>query len=449
MSEHHEKSSENKSKIIAANTVDGKTTTQLKDNREHSVIQQKLSKKNTTHESSFIPVQRKNNTGLPDHLKTGMESLSNKNLDHVKVHYNSSKPAAVQAHAYAQGSNIHLGPGQEKHLPHELGHVVQQMEGRVKPTMKIGGTAINNDPSLEQEATHMGQRAIQRASFADAYKNADPVQTKKTDEDHTVQFQSMDHLGITGVNYAVMNQAGYSQWQKTAQAKFMSSAHHNGDQVVVTQFQNQNEVQQYLLSNKFIGGLVILEGILALAAGVALLVVSHGVAFAPGLTAISVGVAKIVRGAVTIHAGDKPTPGQKAVMDALRFFEASVALAGAAIGGNIPGMIFGVAKTLRSLLHLLMSCMNKENPSLAYKVFSGIAAALHWIEVTAGFVSGGIDSHAAVGSEGTSKAIKAITATNSIGVSASKIIRSSNQTAGAIKTIGTPPQPDANTPLLA
>ena len=37
-------------------------------------------------------------------------------MDHVKVHYNSSQPAQLNALAYAQGSDIHIGPGQEKHL---------------------------------------------------------------------------------------------------------------------------------------------------------------------------------------------------------------------------------------------------------------------------------------------------------------------------------------------
>ena len=72
-------------------------------------------------------VQKKaNNTGLPDHLKGGIENLSGISLDDVKVHRNSDKPSQLQAHAYAQGTDIHLGPGQEKHLPHEAWHVVQQ-----------------------------------------------------------------------------------------------------------------------------------------------------------------------------------------------------------------------------------------------------------------------------------------------------------------------------------
>jgi len=112
-------------------------------------------------QGKFEPVQKvENKTGLPDNLKSGMENLSGLSLDHVKVNYNSSKPAAVQAHAYAQGSDIHLASGQEKHLPHELGHVVQQMEGRVSPTTSVGGMAVNDNAGLENEATQMGDKAL-------------------------------------------------------------------------------------------------------------------------------------------------------------------------------------------------------------------------------------------------------------------------------------------------
>ncbi len=107
------------------------------------------------------PAPKKNNTGLPDNLKSGIENLSGMSMDHVRVHRNSDKPATVQAHAYAQGSNIHLAPGQEKHLPHEAWHVVQQAQGRVKPTMQMKGVAVNDDPGLEHEADVMGAKALQ------------------------------------------------------------------------------------------------------------------------------------------------------------------------------------------------------------------------------------------------------------------------------------------------
>ncbi|VAW85201.1 Translation initiation factor 2 (IF-2; GTPase) [hydrothermal vent metagenome] len=105
--------------------------------------------------------RKKNRTGMPDTLKTGIEHLSGHSMDDVKVHYNSPQPAQLQAHAYAQGTDIHLAPGQEKHLPHEAWHVVQQKQGRVKPTMQMKGKVnVNDDVGLEKEADIMGLKAM-------------------------------------------------------------------------------------------------------------------------------------------------------------------------------------------------------------------------------------------------------------------------------------------------
>ena len=100
---------------------------------------------------------------MPDHLKSGLENLSYMNLSSVRVHHNSSKPAQLNALAYTQGQDIHLGPGQEKHLPHEGWHAVQQMQGRVKPTMQAKGVSINDEEGLEREADVMGAKTLQMA----------------------------------------------------------------------------------------------------------------------------------------------------------------------------------------------------------------------------------------------------------------------------------------------
>lgn len=186
MNTHAEKTQENKKQSVA-NSITSKqgsseSTFQFVDNRHEAVVQNKLQElvHNSPQASKAAqlqaiadnhsakqqpPIQKKaNDTGLPDNLKTGMENLSGVSLDQVKVHYNSAKPATVQAHAYAQGSEIHLASGQEKHLPHELGHVVQQMEGRVKPTTSVGGMAVNDNAGLENEATVMGNKALSSAS---------------------------------------------------------------------------------------------------------------------------------------------------------------------------------------------------------------------------------------------------------------------------------------------
>jgi hypothetical protein len=78
------------------------------------------------------------------------------NMNEVAAHRNPQRPAQIGAQAFAQGNNIHLGRGQEQHLPHEAWHVAQQ-QGRVrqddeaaqrKPTASDGG--FQADSSVEQ-----------------------------------------------------------------------------------------------------------------------------------------------------------------------------------------------------------------------------------------------------------------------------------------------------------
>jgi hypothetical protein len=114
---------------------------------------------------------RPNDTGLPDGLKSGIEALSGVSLDDVSVHYNSDRPGQLDALALTQGTEIHVSPGQERHLAHEAWHVVQQSQGRVQPTAQLeGGVPLNDDEALEHEADTMGARA--------AAAGAQPVQRR-------------------------------------------------------------------------------------------------------------------------------------------------------------------------------------------------------------------------------------------------------------------------------
>lgn len=107
-------------------------------------------------------VRAANRTGLPDRLKSGIERLSGLSVDDVRVHYGSPKPARLGAEAYAQGSDIHVAPGQERHLAHEAWHVVQQKQGRVAPTLQMKGLGLNDDAGLEREADAMGALAVSK-----------------------------------------------------------------------------------------------------------------------------------------------------------------------------------------------------------------------------------------------------------------------------------------------
>jgi hypothetical protein len=112
--------------------------------------------------SAPVPEHLANNTGLPGRLKEGIENLSGISMDDVKTHYNSPKPSQLKAFAYTQGTDIFVGPGQEKHLAHEAWHVAQQKMGRVRPTVTtLEGHRINDDPGLENEADQMGEKIAQ------------------------------------------------------------------------------------------------------------------------------------------------------------------------------------------------------------------------------------------------------------------------------------------------
>ena len=96
--------------------------------------------------------QGPNLTGIPTQMKLDFEQRSGLSFDDVRVHYNSDKPARIGALAYTQGNQVHVGPGQERHLRHELGHVVQQKQGIVRPTTYINGLQVNDSPLLERSA---------------------------------------------------------------------------------------------------------------------------------------------------------------------------------------------------------------------------------------------------------------------------------------------------------
>lgn len=100
---------------------------------------------------------KENRTGIPAQLKERLEQSTGISLDDVRVHYNSALPARLDAWAYTKGNEVEIGPGQEHHLPHELGHVVQQKLGAVRANaMHSSGVALNTDPELEHQADEIG-----------------------------------------------------------------------------------------------------------------------------------------------------------------------------------------------------------------------------------------------------------------------------------------------------
>ena len=170
-------------------------------------------------QQSTAPIQKKENrTGLPDNLKQGIEQLSGMSMDEVKVHYNSDKPKEVGALAYTEGTDIHVGAGQEKHLSHEAWHVVQQMQGRVIPTKQMKKIAINDDPKLEAEANEMGKKALEIKS--DATVNQISHQLLKSDR----QMQKDTPRKVScGVAQRLIAKEGYDYTRLYAPKQWMDT----------------------------------------------------------------------------------------------------------------------------------------------------------------------------------------------------------------------------------
>jgi len=161
----------------------------------HKARQRPIQAKQKRIKSKQHPIQAKqkpisksqgNTQNLPLQMQTNMEAMGGVDLSDVKVHRNSGEPQKVGALAYAQGSDIHLGPGQEKHLGHEAWHTVQQKQGRVQPVLQAKGLSMNDDPQLEKEADVMGTKATQvvtpisTTTNSGAYTTSNsPIQQKK------------------------------------------------------------------------------------------------------------------------------------------------------------------------------------------------------------------------------------------------------------------------------
>ena len=162
------------------------------------------------------PVQKKeNNTGLPDNLKSGVENLSGVSMNDVQVHRNSDQPAQMQAHAFAQGTDIHVASGQEQHLPHEAWHVVQQKQGRVKPTTQMKGQIpVNDDKGLEHEADVMGAKTLSVGNSDQGATQLKEVGVSKDTVQKTGNGDKPTDVGVATEGIAPEKQKNQSQDQE-------------------------------------------------------------------------------------------------------------------------------------------------------------------------------------------------------------------------------------------
>jgi hypothetical protein len=104
---------------------------------------------------------------LPRELRNRAERFFGVSFSDLEVHVDP-RVASIGARAFAYGRRIHLAPHcadfevpeNRLLLGHELAHVVQQGQGRVRPTAYLAGLPLNDDPHLEAEAEEMGRRFV-------------------------------------------------------------------------------------------------------------------------------------------------------------------------------------------------------------------------------------------------------------------------------------------------
>jgi hypothetical protein len=96
---------------------------------------------------------------LPPPVRERMESALGRDFTTVRIHPRDASAPRLGALAYTRGEHLHFAPGVyrpgsaagESVLRHELAHVVQQRQGRVRPT-RAGPVPLNDSPVLEREA---------------------------------------------------------------------------------------------------------------------------------------------------------------------------------------------------------------------------------------------------------------------------------------------------------
>ena len=158
------------------------------------------------------PVLEKSSQGLPLKLKAGIEKRTGIDMSDVIVHYNSNVPTEKGLLAYTKGNHIYLASGQEKHLPHEAWHVVQQKQGRVNPTLFLQKEKFNINSDLENEADTMAPKIDKESKLPTSnLKKVRPPQ------EETIQPKLTEGaLNVVGEQHSI------SQEDRKAEQKFMT-----------------------------------------------------------------------------------------------------------------------------------------------------------------------------------------------------------------------------------
>jgi len=111
---------------------------------------------------------------LPDSVRGKMEAALGADFSEVRIHI-GPQAERIGAVAFTMGTDIYFAPGRfqpdtapgQQLLGHELAHVVQQRQGRVRNPVGAGVTVVQ-DRALEAEADRLGYRAAAHRAVAQA-----------------------------------------------------------------------------------------------------------------------------------------------------------------------------------------------------------------------------------------------------------------------------------------
>jgi hypothetical protein len=166
-------------------------------------------------------------TNMPEDVQNQEENSFGVDFSDVDIHKDFPQAPSLGALAYTQGNDVHFAPGQynpgsqegQELLGHELSHVVQQREDRVKPTNKQQssyakasevneGMSVNTDSVLEKEADVQGAKAAQ-GNLTDVMgersfdQDSSPIESTSDTMTNQVEVENIDEDQIIVRFYTV------------------------------------------------------------------------------------------------------------------------------------------------------------------------------------------------------------------------------------------------------
>lgn len=182
--------------------------------------------------------EKRRTDDMQDKLSTGMS------FDDAWVRYNSQLPEKPDTPAYIKGNQVEIGPGQEHHLPHELGHVVQQKLGIVRANaMHSSDAALNTDPCLEHPADEIGDG--QRVDVIQ--KKADSVVQRALDGPRAIAANNLKKCVEEAYNILenIIEALNINKQRTAEQSAAIKAASNSIEEVLKPELQPKQSTLQY------------------------------------------------------------------------------------------------------------------------------------------------------------------------------------------------------------